>query len=184
MAGIQQRGSGFRVIYRYHGKQDTLRLGKVSEQEAHTKAAQVDYLLMRLQQGLIQVPAGSTLKDFLFFDGKPPARAEAVLPPSSKSVTLGDLRDRYLATHKDSLEDRTLDTIRLHLKHLWAGLGAGFALCDLARRPSGVCGPPSQSVRTHPQAPVAYHDPRGSRVTPQGLELGRQNEARVRPLSE
>jgi hypothetical protein len=33
-------------------------IGKVSPQEAEAKAAQVDYLLMRLKQGLIELSPG------------------------------------------------------------------------------------------------------------------------------
>jgi integrase len=131
MAGVQQRGSGFRVIYRYHGKQHTLRLGKVSEQEAQGKAAQVDYLLMRLRQGLIHVPPSSTLKQFLESDGNPPAKPGGVPTEAHRAITLGELRDRYLRTHKDSLEDRTLDTMRLHFKHLCAALGERFFVHEL-----------------------------------------------------
>jgi hypothetical protein len=48
MAAIEERSGRFRIHFRWHGKQQKLPLGKVSAEEAANKAAQVDYLLMRL----------------------------------------------------------------------------------------------------------------------------------------
>ena len=52
MAALQERNGSYRVIFNYRGKQRAFTLGRVSEAEAKAKAAQVDYLLMRLKQGL------------------------------------------------------------------------------------------------------------------------------------
>jgi hypothetical protein len=103
MAGLQKRSGSYRVIFRYRGKQHSLPLGKVSGKEARAKSAQVDYLLMRLAQRLVELPAGLDIVDFLLLDGKPPARAVNGDTPCSDKVALGDLRDRYLATHSESL---------------------------------------------------------------------------------
>jgi hypothetical protein len=48
MASIQRRAGNFRD----RGKQRFVTLGKVSRQEADAQVAQVDYLLLRLKQGL------------------------------------------------------------------------------------------------------------------------------------
>ena len=131
MAGLQKRSGRYRIIFRYHGKQYSLPLGKIAAREADAKSAQVDYLLMRLKQGLVQVPAGVDIVDFLRFDGKPPSKAGHGNTPSSGKLTLGDFRDRYLATHQQSLEQRTLGTLRLHFKHLCAALGEGFPIREI-----------------------------------------------------
>jgi hypothetical protein len=39
MAGLQQRGGRYRIIFRNHGKQRTLPLGKISSREADAKSA-------------------------------------------------------------------------------------------------------------------------------------------------
>ena len=36
------------------------------------KIAQVDYMLLRLRQGLMKLPVGMDIVTFLEFDGKPP----------------------------------------------------------------------------------------------------------------
>jgi hypothetical protein len=108
MAGLQQRGGSYRVFFRFRGKRQAFALGKVSKQEADAKAAQVDYLLLRLRQRLIELPHGVNIADFLQHDGKPPESAPAALRGNASLVTLWD---RFLATHaggaqgKDPLHD-------------------------------------------------------------------------------
>jgi hypothetical protein len=129
VASLQERKGSFRVIFRYHGKQHFVTIGSVSRDEAESKAAQVDYLLMRLKQGLIEIPAGVSVVDFVLHDGKPPAGQH--LLPTEQVVSLVAVRDRYLATHRQSLEARTIEGIELHFKHLIGTLGAGFPIREL-----------------------------------------------------
>ena len=49
----------------------------------------------------------------------------------AKELTLSTFRDRYLATHRDSLEERTIEGIELHFKHLLAALGERFPIREL-----------------------------------------------------
>lgn len=129
MASLQERSGSYRFIFRFRGKQHFATIGKVSVEEAKAKAAQVDYLLLRLKQGYETLPPGVDVVDFLLRDGKPVAKDGAVATP----VTLGGLRDRYLETHGNgTLEERTLDGIRLHFRHLATALGEAFPIGELA----------------------------------------------------
>jgi integrase len=130
MASLQQRNGSFRFIFRYHGKQHFVTLGKVSAEEADAKAAQVEYLLLRLKQRLIELPPDSGIVEFLQHDGKPPSDLQEV-PAESRELTLTGFRDRYLATHRDSLVERTIEGIELHFKHLVAALGERFPIREL-----------------------------------------------------
>jgi integrase len=131
MAAVQERNGSFRVIFNYKRKQRAFTLGMVTESEARAKAAQVDYLLMRLKQGLIEIPAGGDVVAFFRHDGTIPA-APAAGPPRSEP-TLGDLRDRYLETHANgTLEVHTLRGIRRHFRHLARLLGEGFPIRELS----------------------------------------------------
>ena len=47
-----------RILFRHAGKQHAFTLGEVSQEEAETKSAQVDYLLLRLKQRLAVLPPG------------------------------------------------------------------------------------------------------------------------------
>jgi integrase len=130
MAGLQERGGIYRVFFRFHGKQRTFPLGKVSKQEAEAKAAQVDYLLLRIKQRLIELPPGMDIAAFLQHDGKPPESAPAAAHGNALLVTL---RDRFLATHVGAHEKNTLYTAGIHFKHLIATLGEKIPLSDIAQ---------------------------------------------------
>jgi len=129
MAAVQCRHGSYRVVFRYDGKQHSFTLGEVSSAEAQTKAAQVDYLLMRLRQRLATVPPGLGIVDYVQLDGNPPAKPqEPALPPAR--TTLAQLRDRYLATHKSSLEANTIATTEMHFRHLTAFFGEAFPIVE------------------------------------------------------
>ena len=95
MAALQERNGSYRVQFNSRGKQLGFTIGKVSEAEAKAEKVQVDYLLMRLKQGLIGMPPGCDTVAFFRHDGAPPSSS----PAPSSSPKLADLRDRYLDTH-------------------------------------------------------------------------------------
>jgi integrase len=130
MASLQRKGNSWYCQFIYHGKRHTLTIGPVSDTEASAKSQQVGYLLLRLKQGLIQLPPGIGIIEFMQGDGKP--RREA-LPASNGAAdfTLSNLRDRYLATNRSSQESRSIEGIELHFKHLVAALGERFPVRDL-----------------------------------------------------
>ena len=133
MASIQKKGDGWYCQFCYRGQRPTFALGKVSEDEARAKSSQVDYMLMRLKQRLIDLPPGVEIVDFVRYDGKPPASlvnsGSAALP--TKTGTLAVLRDRFLTTHAGAHEAGTLGTARTHFKHIAATLGDHFPLAEL-----------------------------------------------------
>jgi integrase len=130
MASLQQRNGSFRFIFRHRGKQHFVTIGKVSREEAEAKAGQVQYLLLRLKQRLIHLPAGVDIVDFVSNDGKP-TNPSAGNMTVAKALTLAAFRDRYIQTHQESLEERTLDTAQLHFKHLVRILGDDFPISKL-----------------------------------------------------
>src|SRR5947208_1421820 len=131
MAALQERNGSYRVLFRVHGKQHALTLGKVSSEEAEAKTAKVDYLLLRIRQRLLTVPPGMDISTFILLDGKPPV-AESV-PNSARKATLGVLRDRYIATHSNgTIEANSLETAKLHFSHFCRTLGEAFPLSELS----------------------------------------------------
>ena len=133
MAAIQERNGSYRVIFRYRGKHHYLTIGRVSEDEAKTKAGQADYLLMRLKQGLISVPTGCDIKTFVEHDGNPPGLKTADPASERPEHTLAQLRDAYLQTHGNgSLEHHTLRGIRRHFGHLVRHFGEAFPIRELS----------------------------------------------------
>src|SRR6476646_7336229 len=96
MASLQERNGSYRFIFRFRGKQHFVTLGKVSRAEAEAKAAQVDYLLLRLKQKLAALPPGTDIVTYVQHDGQPPVANDGTV---ATPITLGALRDRYLETH-------------------------------------------------------------------------------------
>lgn len=119
MADIQKKGTAYYCTFRHQNRRHTFSIGKVTEKEALAKVAQVDYLLMRLKQGLIQLPKGCEIVTFILHDGQPPEAAteemtETVTEDHQKSVTIGRLRELYLAAHANgTVEQNTQETTLL-----------------------------------------------------------------------
>ncbi len=133
MASLQERNGSFRILFFHLGKLHAFTVGKVNEDEARQKAAQVDYLLMRLKQRLLTVPDGIDIVTFVEHDGKPPVAANdnvAFNPRQATSVS--GLKERYLSTFGNgTIEANSLDTCKLHLSHFCRVLGDGFLLAEL-----------------------------------------------------
>jgi hypothetical protein len=130
MAWTQERAGSFRVLFRFQGKEHAFTLGRVSPDEAANKVAHVDYLLMRLKQRLVELPAGVDIVSFVEQDGK----AVLAVKTANRRVTatLGTLRERYIDTHDGVLEKKTtLYTTGIHFKHLVTTLGEEFPLSEL-----------------------------------------------------
>jgi hypothetical protein len=137
MAATEEQCGRYRIHLRWHGKQQKFPLGKVAAEEAASKAAQVNYLSMQLKQRLFELPPGLDIVEFVQFDGKPPADLQEV-SAESRELTLAGFRDRYLATHSGSLEDRTIEGIGPHFKHLTAALGERFPIGQIGHALRGV----------------------------------------------
>ena len=182
MAGLQERSGSYRINFRYHGKHHFVTIGKVSEEEAQAKTAQVDYLLMRLKQRLIQLPDGVGIVEFILHDGQTPVPADGN-KNVAKALTLAEFRDRYLDTHGPSLE-------RAHHRGDRAAFQApgrrpGRSLPDPraeAGRPAGLCRRPRQGQGDERQASQCRDDQEGDRQPAHGMELGRQNGTGFRPV--
>src|SRR3954470_14231058 len=97
MASIQKRSESYKLTFYHHGKRHYATLGKVTEAEAEAKAAQVDYLMLRVRQGLVEMPPGVPVEEFVLADGK----VKSPEKPRTQAINLANLRDRYLATHRN-----------------------------------------------------------------------------------
>ena len=133
MASLQERNGSYRVIFSYQRRLRSFTIGKVGKHEAEIKARQVDYLLMRLKQGLITLPEDVDIVAFLEHDGKALNPGPTLPGTRRHAVTLGHLQDRYLSTHANgTIEANSLKTCKLHLGHLTRELGSGFPLAELS----------------------------------------------------
>ncbi len=130
MASLQKKGGSWYCQFKYQQKRHTVTIGKVEETEAKVTAARIDYLLMRIRQRLLEVPAGVDIGAFIEHDGKPPAVQLEV--PVRVVTTYSELRDAYLQTFSHgAIESNTLYTSKIHLEHLAQTLGKKFQMDKL-----------------------------------------------------
>ncbi len=130
MATLQLRNGSYRVLFCFRDRRHSFTVGRVDRREAELAAAGVERILLRIDQGLLEAPANDDIVGFARRDGRPAPAAPP--PPASRTLALGELRERYLATHGNgAIEVSTLRTARTHLDHVVATLGADFPLAEL-----------------------------------------------------
>jgi integrase len=129
MATLQKRNGSFRVLFCFHGKRHTLTLGKVSQDEAEAFAGNVDLLLLRLKQRLLQLPPAMNIEEFILHGGKPPDAAPASV---HEPILFYRFKEQYLETHQNgAMEENSLSTVRIHLNHFERTLGERFPVQEL-----------------------------------------------------
>jgi integrase len=139
MATLQLRNGSYRVLFRHGGRRHTFTLGKVPEREAELTSANVDRILLRLEQGFLRLPPGVDVVEFVRNDGKDPEQPEvagpagkAEAPAAPAAVTFREFKDRYLETHGNgAMEENSLATVRMHLGHVGRMLGDDFLVPTL-----------------------------------------------------
>jgi len=78
----------------------------------------------------LELPPGADVGTFLLSDGKLSGAPVDKRPP--KALSLGALRDLYLAVHADgAMESNSLCTVGIHLRHVIATLGVSFRIESL-----------------------------------------------------
>ena len=141
MASLLLKGDSYYCQFYYLGRRFTVTIGEVSKDEAEDFAGAAGQLLRRIKQGLIQVPPGVAIADFVVAGGKVTPVAQAVAA-AAEPASFADLRDRYLATQDiGAMEANSLKTVAMHLRHFGRTLGDKFpmprlTLADLQRHVS------------------------------------------------
>src|SRR5206468_897137 len=121
VAPLQKKSDSWYLQFMYRKQRFTFTVGKVEEDEAHAVKGRVEYLLMRIKQHLLDIPAGMDIGTFLQFDGKPP---DTHREPQKKATSFIAFREAYLNTFGNgAVEANTLSTARIHLTHLAGTLG-------------------------------------------------------------
>ena len=126
--------SGFyRIGFRFDGKKylrsKTLKIRDV--RQAESKCGVIEQTIRYLSDGMLSVPEGVDVGEFILSGGKLTARPVAVLPP--RELTLEEICDLYDAsTH--AKEESTRRTERTHVKHLLRILRPGSIANRLEKR--------------------------------------------------
>ncbi|OWK47317.1 tyrosine-type recombinase/integrase [Fimbriiglobus ruber] len=128
MATLQIRNGSFRILFRYLGRRHTFTIGRVAKREAELLAANVDRILLRVEQRLLTVPPGIDIVEFVRSDGTLKTPEAAI-----EEFTFAAVRDGYVEAHATgAVEANTLATTRIHLNHLGKTLGDQFLMRSLS----------------------------------------------------
>jgi integrase len=118
----------FKVCFRFRGRAYKKSLKTKDRGEAEIILGGVERTLYRIEQNLLELPQGADVVTFVLSDGKQTAK-----PSEPKVLTLQSLIDQYTAAISvGAMEENSLDTVGMHLRHFVATLGEDFALGGLA----------------------------------------------------
>jgi len=127
MASLQLRGERYRSVFRFDGRKFQHTLKTTEEGEAASCLVRLEENLRLVERGRLVLPPGADLPTFLLSDGRLNEKPKFVNP-----VTLKELYDRYLETHRNgAMEANSLETVAMHLRHFIATLGEKFPLPTL-----------------------------------------------------
>jgi integrase len=129
MASLQFRNGVYRLLFRYNNRQATYTVGPVPLTEARQWKSRTENLLMRVGQGMMEVPRGVSIADFIRYDGRPPVEPAVAV---RKDTTLHQLTDGYIKTVSNgAIEANTLANAKIHIKHVENTIGRHFLLAGL-----------------------------------------------------
>lgn len=115
----------FKICFRRAGKKVKKTIKTTDRQEAEGVLLRFQENLALLERGRLELPPDADLSTFLLSDGKLTQPPHATAGP--EVLTLAALRDRYIETHSNgAMEENSLDTVRLHLRHFVASMGQKF----------------------------------------------------------
>jgi len=124
MAWLDKRGQNYRLVFQVGGQTFKRSLGTSDRREADGLVALVERRIKMVERGELTVPEDAELATFLVSDGK----AKKLPAVAVKSVmTLAVAVEQYLTSiPTGSLEENTLYTLRIHLRHIRRLLGDSF----------------------------------------------------------
>ena len=115
MAWLVQRGNTFHVAFRIGNTQFRKSLRTRNRRTAESAMHRVEDNLRDLELGRIEVPEGADIATYLLSNGQ---RVGKVRPTTTPK--LGRIFDEYKQSlPKGALEDRTLATTDIHMKHVF-----------------------------------------------------------------
>jgi integrase len=121
----------FKVCFRW-GKQKIKRTIKtINRRDAEAAMVRLEENIGLVERGRLTIPADADIATFLLSDGK---LATSPKDEAAKEVlTLGRIRDQYVEVHSHgAMEQNSLDTVKLHLRHFVTTLGESFPIQSLS----------------------------------------------------
>lgn len=134
MPTLEKRGEKWRLSFMYKRRRFSCTLFAQTQLEAETHRADAIIRLRMLKQGLIDL-RGSSIENYILYKGNPPAVGWQPQAPDRRDLTVGKLRDLYLAsaTYR-RLEPSTQAMTRSHFVHLMRIFRARQPLIEITQR--------------------------------------------------
>lgn len=130
MASLEQRKSGYRVVFMWQGERVHRSLETQNKRKAETLVSRLEENLADWKRGRFQIPSDvPDIATFLLSDGLLNS-----LPTGPVTVILTDLFERYFAAQPDgALEANSISTMQTHRRHFADVLGKSFPMHTLTR---------------------------------------------------
>jgi hypothetical protein len=120
----------FKICFRWGGRKLKKTVKSTARDDAETALARFNENLGLLERGRLELPPGADIGTFLVSDGK--LNGQPVATSAPRILTLGELRDAYIDVHSNgAMEENSLATVRMHLRHVMATLGKSFRIGSL-----------------------------------------------------
>jgi hypothetical protein len=125
MASLELRSDRFRIVFRVGGKKLHASLKTTDQREAEGCLARLEENLRLMERGRLVPPPDADIPTFLLSDGKV---AEKLHLPE-QALTLEAVVRRYVDVHSNgAMEENSLQTVEMHLRHFSESLGGAFAI--------------------------------------------------------
>jgi integrase len=118
MASLEKRAAGYRIKFRFGGRQLSAALGTESQREAKQALSRLEENLTLVERGRLEIPQDGDIAVFLLSDGKINRK-----PVLEAPLTLQAYFKRYQARSTDAKERNTRYTEKIHIDHLLDLLG-------------------------------------------------------------
>lgn len=120
----------YKICFRWGGRKLKTTLKTKKRKDAEATLLRFEENINLLERGRLDLPPDADVATFLLSDGKLTRNPKDL--PAPQALSLGDLRDRYIQTHSNgAIEQNSLDTVKMHLRHFVTGLGESFAVQTL-----------------------------------------------------
>ena len=136
MAFAEKRGDWYRIVFRFGGKRYRQTLDTGDEAVADSVVGGVKRTLMLLEQRVLKIPDDGDVLTFVMSNGQL-TKKQLVNEPAKEAVkkeepvTLERLRDKYVETMSIAIEKNSLETVKMHIRHIIRTLGGKFRLDDI-----------------------------------------------------
>ncbi len=120
----------FKICFRWGGKKLKKTIKTTRRSDAEAALGRFKENLHLLERGRLELPPDADIGTFLLSDGKLTGQPAATSP--AHILTAGELRDEYIAVHSNgAMEENSLATVCMHLRHVLATLGKSFRIVSL-----------------------------------------------------